>query len=209
MPYNLDLSVISVQEYKELLKKQNLLPGRVMLRCDLESNFSIIERQGISTVAQLKGQLSSKGKLTLFAAATGISERYLTVLKREIGSLEQKPLMFSSFPEIDAAVIADLNSRGIKTTKDYIDASAPCTDELFCLCDLTRINGVGAVAARAFYEAGYRSAKDVAQGNAAEMLKGISAVNDTQHYYRAKLGIKDMQFCIDYASLLVRYEAKT
>jgi hypothetical protein len=29
MTYNLDLECLSVQEYRELLKKQNLLPGHI------------------------------------------------------------------------------------------------------------------------------------------------------------------------------------
>ena len=79
------------------------------------------------------------------------------------------------------------------------------SDELFCLCDLVRINGVGPVAARAFYEAGYHSASEVAAAYAEDMLEKVSAVNETHHYYKAKLGIKDMQFCIDFALLLNKY----
>lgn len=78
-------------------------------------------------------------------------------------------------------------------------------DELFCLCDLVRINGVGPVAARAFYEAGYRSVFKVAIADAAVMLEKVSAVNEARHYYKGKLGQKDMQFCIDFAFLLNKY----
>lgn len=76
-----------------------------------------------------------------------------------------------------------------------------------CLCDLVRINGVGAVAAKAFYEASYRSVWDVAGADAADMLKRVTDVNDEKSYYKAKLGVKDMQFCIDYALLLKKYES--
>ena len=79
------------------------------------------------------------------------------------------------------------------------------SDELFCLCDLVRINGVGPVAARAFYEAGYSSTSDVAIADAEDMLEKVSAVNKVHRYYKAKLGIKDMQFCIDFALLLNKY----
>lgn len=79
------------------------------------------------------------------------------------------------------------------------------SDELFCLCDLVRINGVGPIAARAFHEAGYRSASDVAAADAAVMLEKVSAVNEAQHDYKAKLGLKDMLFCIDFALLLNQY----
>jgi predicted flap endonuclease-1-like 5' DNA nuclease len=98
-----------------------------------------------------------------------------------------------------------LNDTGIKTSKDYFEHNGAADDELFALCDLVRINGVGAVAARTFFEAGYASAADVASANAAEMLAAVTAVNERKQYYKAKLGEKDMQFCIDSANLLIRY----
>ena len=93
----------------------------------------------------------------------------------------------------------------MKTSKDYFDRLQDSSDELFCLCDLVRINGVGPVAAKAFFEAGYRSVADVAGANAPVMLEKVSAVNDIRQYYKAKLGEKDMQFCIDFALLLDKY----
>ena len=76
---------------------------------------------------------------------------------------------------------------------------------MFCLCDLVRINGVGPLAARAFYEAGYQSALDVSEADPQEMLEKVSEVNEIHRYYKARLGIKDMQFCIDFARLLKKY----
>ncbi len=205
MPYNPDSSAISIHDYKELLKRQNLLPSRRLLWQDIDHNFEAIGEQGIANVAQLKKSLSTPQKIASFAATSGISADYLTILKREIGSLEQKPVPIASFPDVDSAIVSSLNSRGIKTSKDYFESSRSETDELFCLCDLVRINGVGAIAARAFYEAGYRSVAAVACADAAVMLARVSEVNEARQYYKAKLGVKDMQFCIDFASLLIKH----
>lgn len=205
MPYNLDLSTISIQEYKELLKLQNLLPGRRILLENIEHNFESIDQEGITNIGQLKKQLSTPQKLAAFAGKTGISAGYLTILKREMGSLEQKPVSLTDFPGVDIQLVSALNSRGIKTSKDYYESAVSSTDELFRLCDLVRINGVGAVAARAFYETGYRSVSDVASAEAVLMLEKVTAVNDARGYYKARLGVKDMLFCIDFASLLIKY----
>ncbi|HWQ71303.1 MAG TPA: DUF4332 domain-containing protein [Desulfitobacteriaceae bacterium] len=205
MPYNLDLAVLAVRDYKELLKSQNLLPGRRILRQDIDHNFNVIERQGIANLAQLKKQLAAPQKIVSFAAITGIPADYLTILKREIGSLEQKPVPLASFPDLDGNIVSSLNSRGIKTSREYFESGLAGTDELFCLCDLVRINGVGAVAAKTFYEAGYRSVAEVACAEAAVMLRKVAVVNEARQYYKAKLGLKDMQFCIDFASLLIKY----
>lgn len=205
MSYSINLSLITIDEYKDLLKKQNLLPGRQLLKTNIDHNFDLILKYGVDKIEQLKKILSNSAKLSMLKNATGIAEEYLLILKREMGSLEQKPVSISQFPKIDRQVIKDLENRGIKNSKDYYEIKPTIKDELYSLCDLVRINGVGAVAARMFYEAGYGSVADVAQANAESMLVEVSKVNEDKGYYKGQLGIKDMQFCIDYAILLEKY----
>lgn len=206
MIYNPDMSRISLQEYRELLKKQNLLPGRRILWQSIDENFSKISGQGIENVEQLKKALSSPAKLAAFAQKALVQAEYLNILRRELGSMEQKPVPLSDFLGQDEARIKALNNQGIKSSKDYWEKQLS-KDELYCLCDLVRIGGVGAAAAKAFYEAGYVSAAGVALASAAEMLRRVTAVNEAKHYYNAVLGEKDMQFCIDSAKLLMAYGA--
>jgi len=203
--YSIDLEKLSVQEYKELLKRQNLLPGRRILWQDMDQNFTKIENDNIKTVEQLRKTLSTPIKFAAFASSTGISEDYLLILKRELSCFEQKPIPLTDFLGIDPALIEQLNKIGIGNSKEYYESGLSTSDELFCLSDLVRVNGIGAIAARAFYEAGYRSVTDIAAASAEEMLSRISVVNETHHYYKAKLGVKDMQFCIDFAVLLMNY----
>jgi hypothetical protein len=205
MRYNLDLKAISIQEYKELLTRQILLPGRRLLWQNIDQRFKAISAQNITNIEELKKRLSTPQKISSFVTATGIPEEYLILLKREIGSLEQKPVSLDCFPDIDQKLLSNLISKGIKNSKEFFESSLHDIDELYCLCDLVRINGVGAVAAKAFYMAGYRSVQEVACADAAAMLESVSKVNEAKHYYKAKLGVKDIQFCIDYASLLVRH----
>ncbi len=171
MKYNLDLKCLSVQAYKGLLKSQNLLPSRRLLWQDIDDNFALFEDLGISDIANLKKVLSTPAKIKSFAADNGLFENYLTILKREIGSLEQKPVPITNFPDMDTLLISRLNAAGIKTSKDYYESGRSESGELFCLCDLVRINGVGAVAAKVFYEAGYKSVSAVAHADAAVCLK--------------------------------------
>jgi hypothetical protein len=205
MKYNLDLSNLSIQKYKELLKSQNLLPGRRLLLHNIDQNFEIIGNCKINNMFELKKALSTPKKLALFASNSGLSENYLKILKREIGTFEQKPVLLKDFPNIDTVLLFNLEANGIATSKDYYEYYYNKQDELFCLCDLVRINGVGPLAARTFFEAGYESVFDVANANASILLKKVSKINDVKHYYKANLGIKDMQFCIDFASLLIKY----
>lgn len=205
MQYNLDLERISVEEYRKLLKQQNLLPGRMILLQDIDRIFAVFESQGIASVAQLKKSLSTSARLEDFATTSSVPVEYLVILRREIGSMEQKPIPLSSLPGVDANLLTKLGEAGIKTTRDYWEKTQETSDELSCLCDLVRINGVGPSAARAFYEAGYRSVSEVAGADAIGMLECVSAVNSSRNYYKATLGSKDMQFCIDFALLLKKY----
>lgn len=205
MKYNISLESLTIHEYKNLLKQQNLLPGRRILWQDIEENFVLFERQGIKSIAELKKIISSPKKIAAFASESGISEEYLTILKREIGSLEQRPVLLSDFPDIDASLLDELSVLGLRTSKAYWNQKQDFTDELFCLCDLVRINGVGPLAARAFYEAGYQSVLEISEADPQEMLEKASEVNKRHHYYKVKPGIKDIQFCINFALLLNKY----
>ena len=122
-------------------------------------------------VSHLKKSLSSPQRITAVAVDCSITEDHLIILKREMSSLEQKPVSLESFPGIDAILIEQLYNAGIKTLKDYFEKNQSEADELLCLCDLVRINGVGPVAARAFYDAGYKSVSDVAGEDAVSMLE--------------------------------------
>lgn len=162
MRYCLNLSRIGLLEYRDLLKAQNLLPGRRMLLDDIDRNFASLLAQGIETLEHLRQRLATPPKLAALSAASGISEGYLKLLKRESGSFEQAPVPLASFPGLDAALLASLRQVGIINSRDYFERGADQTGELYHLCDLVRINGVGALAAKAFYDAGFTTVHDVA-----------------------------------------------
>ena len=205
MGYTLPLEQITLADYQTLLQQQTLLPGRRILLEQLEARFALLQNLGLSNVAQLAAALSTPSKLSALAEKTGIPEEYLTILRRELGSLTQKPVPLCDFPACDPARIQVLADSGIRSSKEYWEQREDLADELFALSDLVRINGVGAVAARAFYEAGYCSVFTVAKAVAVDMLTRVSEVNAKKGYYKANLGEKDMQFCIDFAQLLEKY----
>jgi len=205
MKYNFDLEKLSLKTYMSILKGQNLLPSRKILLHNIDENFTFFERKELQYVSQLRKGLSTPKKISSFVEESGISEEYLTILKREMNSLEQKPVLISSFPDIDSTLVSRLDEVGVRNSKDYWEQNRSESEELLCLCDLVRINGVGPIAAKVFYEAGYHSVSDVAEADAAVMLEKTSAVNESRQYYKMKLGLKDMQFCIDSASLLMKY----
>ncbi|HCC38259.1 MAG TPA: hypothetical protein DEQ14_12010 [Treponema sp.] len=219
MGYNIDLNKISILKYMEILKSQNPLPGRRILLENIEENFRKITDTGIHSLAELKNSISSKQKLSIFPQKTNIDENYLTILKREIGSLEQKPIPVSDFPGISAGTLSALENQGIKTSKDVYNLSINPgnissvsrktgikTSELLeinIMSNLVRINGIGTAAAKAIYESGYKSIDDIAHAKAAKLLEKMNTANANKQYYKANLGEKDMQFIIDAAKIIL------
>jgi hypothetical protein len=201
MPYNLDLNRISLNDYQEILQEQNLLPSRRLLLDGLEDNFTRLQSLGINTLAGLLSALSSPAKLEAAADRIGVSAHYLKILKREAGTLKQKPVLLRNFPDMDESLIQSLFAKGIKTSKDYWE-SPDAGGTLYGLCDLVRINGVGPKAAKLFYDAGYRSAANIARANAETLFQQISAVNADHRYYQGTLGLKDVRFYIFFTRML-------
>ncbi len=221
MEYALSTKKISLLSYKEILKTQRLLPARQILKDHVDENFKVFISNGIQSVDDMQRALSTPAKINAFAVKTGISAEYLKILKREMGSLVQKPVKLRDFPGIDQHVIDRLAGMNIITTKDYyefcqaqgnlcsvsntINVAKDDAYEWLCMCNLCRINGIGAVAAKTFFEAGYRAIEDVANANAENMLDSVTKINNEKQYYSAKLGVKDMQFCIDFARILIQF----
>lgn len=220
MGYSIELKNISIKDYKEILENQNLLPSRRILQDNIEKNFQAINNGGISNLDELYKFLNKPQKLELFASNTGLSIEFLTILKREIGSLIQKPVPIADFPDLLPEIQNKFNENGIKTSKELYDFSNGFSDkkhvcdkigvsennikELFSLCDLVRVNGVGAVFARILYIAGINGVEDLAEASAEDILQKVIEINKDNRYTKAKLGQKDMQFCIDFAKVITR-----
>lgn len=205
--YGLDLAAVPLPAYRDMLRGRNLLPSRRLLLQGLEENFARMQALGIRTAADLLKVLSTPAKIAGFAAQSGVSEEYLTILRREAGTLVVKPVPLSAFPGVDEALVGALAAEGVKTSRDYFETARDRDGELYCLCDLARINGVGPNAARMFYEAGYRSPAAIAAVDAETLLAGIGAANAAHRYYQGTLGLSDAQFCIDMAGLLEKLSA--
>ncbi|MCX8131519.1 MAG: DUF4332 domain-containing protein [Clostridia bacterium] len=218
MAYSFDFSKIPVDNYREILRNQYLLPGRKILHNNIDASFSAICNAGIGNLCELKDALSTTKKMIEFSEKSKLSKDYLTILRREIGSLECKTVLIKDFPGIEAEMLDRVSNAGFISSKDYYEfyesvkdmkkiaqklgISQELAEELYSLCNLVRINGVGAIAAKSFSEAGYKSISDIANTSAEEMLVKVSEVNNIKRYYKTKLGTKDMQFCIDFAKII-------
>jgi hypothetical protein len=223
-PYGIDPTQISLEEFRELTASRRMLPSRLMLQEQMDRRFGVLHRHGMEHVGDLLKTLGSKSKIEDFSRLSGLSMDYLVLLKREAGSYLARPFALSEFPGIPFEYIELLKSRGIKTTRDFYEKLQTRQEqsefsaasgipsyrlmEIFTLCELSRITGVGGVFARILYEAGIRSTEDFASMDPAVLLERCRQVIEKHGYEAGKLGEKDMQYGISYAKVLVACDRK-
>ena len=146
-------------------------------------------------------------------------------MKREAGSYIAKPFPLSSFPGIPYEYVELLKSRGIKNTKNFYEQVqsdqqqaqlAESTGipvyrlkELFTLCDLSRITGVGGIFARVIYEAGIRSTVEFTKTELTTILTSCQTVIEKHGYAAGKLGEEDISYGINYAKVIVACDIKS
>lgn len=216
--YHIPLDEVNIDEYKKILESKELLPGRKVLKENINETFLIIRSLGIDNLEELIEALKNKKKMENFAFKTGLSFNYLTILKREINSYQPKPVYLKNFPGFNQEYIEQLDLLKIKTSKhlflriknknDMLKLSEKtnitCNDllELFNLSDLVRINGVGPVFARMMLEIGVDGTFKMANSNSKILYNKLTKLNKEKNYTKAKFTMKDIQYCIDFAKKL-------
>jgi hypothetical protein len=207
--YTIDPARITLRHFFDLTRKRRMLPSRVLLHEKMDERFALLSGSGIKNLADLLKVLKSKEKLEDFALQSGLDSSYLTLLKREAGSYLARPHPLSDFPGVPFEYTELLKSRGIGTTRTFFDRAqtdAQRTElagrtgipetrlrELYVLCDLSRITGVGGTMARMAYEAGIRS---------------TAAFAVTEERFEGQLSEDDMTYCREYAKLIAKMDLK-
>lgn len=224
-PYTIDPSLLSLEEFRELTAGKSMLPGRIMLQEKIRERFHLLKLSGVHTLGDLLQVLASNSKIERFALQSGLPTAYLVLLKREAGSYLARPFPLADFPGIPFEYVELLKSRGIRNTRDFFEQvqtgqqqkdlslytgiPAYRLEELYALCDLSRVTGVGGIFARVLYEAGIRSAREYAEADVPGLLKSCRAVIEKHGYQAGKLGEKDIQYGIEYAMVIVTCDRKS
>lgn len=209
LSYSIPPHQITLRHFFDLTKKRKMLPSRVMLQQNMEERFAQLSKMGIDNLANLLKTLGSTEKLEKFARQSGMGPDYLSLLRREARSYQAKPFPLSNFPGIPFEYTELLKSKGIGHTRSFFELAQTEIQreemarktgipkerikELYVLCDLSRITGVGAAMARMVYEAGIRSTADFAV---------------TEERFEEHLGEDDIQYCLSYAKVITAMDQK-
>jgi len=218
MGYSIDLKKISIEKYIEILKSAELIPSWKVLEKDIDENFNIIKKSNIKNLDELLTALKEKDKILKFSKQSGLSENYLAVLKRAINGYRRKPNRIKDFPCVTDNIINQLEKSGIKNTRKLYEEILTTekrnelskktgfeNNEIMMLAkltDLSRIRWVNHTFAYVLLEAGYDTAKKVANADYKEMYDTIKQLNAERKIYNAHIGIRDMKMVVEAAKLL-------
>jgi hypothetical protein len=209
--YSIDLKKISLDEFSEILHSIDLLPGRRLLMNNLDKTIKKLKKMDIINLFDLKIMLKKKSDYPEISKALSVDTGYLTILNREINSYESKPVPLDKLEVFLKNEISLLAENKIKTTKDLYDRCwnrikrAAFSKEMKIdiskilkaleLTDMLRVNGVGMIYASILNKIGIKSVSDYLDAGSEEILKRFQKINENKSLTKAKLGLKDVEYC--------------
>lgn len=216
MAYHINAEDVSLEDLQKRLVATDLIPSRVSLLEDLAVKLKALEKQGITTLADLREALKNPKRLAAVAEATGIDAQYLVLLRREIEGYFPKPVALITFDWLPIGDIEKLKQKGISDTAKLYEAAGTAhqrtelakladvsmitVDTLTHLADLTRVQWVSPNFARMLIAAGCDSAANVAAANAETLCKAVEGANAGNIYFKGKIGLRDIKRLILAAS---------
>jgi hypothetical protein len=224
MSYYIDLSSISLDDYKAKLQVAGMIPSRMILKENLDERFNYFKSIGIKNVQELLQTLKKKDKLAELSKVNCLSNDYLVILLRELNSIHPKPNKLKDFIGISPEVVSKLEKMGIKDTAKLFDkvltrksrkelaATSGINDsellELTKLTDLSRIKWAGTTFARMLYEIGTDTAEKASKADYMELHKEINRINKERNYFKGQIGLNDIKLFVEAAkdvSLEIEY----
>ncbi len=213
MGYYIDLSKISLNEFKENLKSRNLLPSQQILKKDVDKNFKIIKKQKIEDLHQLQQALKTKSKVKEFSDLTGLTLNYLTILRRELNSYHPQPRKIKDFTGLSPDTREKLENKDIKTTPQLYQKVALKKDRdelkkefgfdeeealvLAKICDVSRLRYVNPAFATLLVNSDYDTVEKINNATPDELYQNLIKINENKRYYKGRINPKDMEFLVN------------
>ena len=218
MEYYLNLKTKTINDLKQKLTTQKLIPSLKILLEDIDVRFAMLEALGLETMFDIHEKLKTKPKVEKFSKETGQPFDYLIVLRREVYSYEPKPRKIQDFICISDEIKTKLMVDGIKTTlqlfysvydpslrnqlKEELELNDGEVMVLAKLTDLCRLRYVNADFATLLLYSNYDTIDKIKTANHEELYKNITELNSGKVFYKGKIGLNDMGFLIADANFI-------
>lgn len=216
--YSVPLENFTLEEYREILKSARVLPGRTILKDNIDEIFEIFNSLNIYNLEELLSKIKTKKNIVDFSKETGLSIEYLTIQRRHLMAYKPKPVYLKDIPDINTDYVNRLVNLGIKHSKQLFNVSKTSDErdklskkanipedsllEMVKLSDLVRCGGVGPLFARMIYETGTDTIEKIADASPEELFKELDKLNKIKNYTRAKFVLEDIKYCVDFAKKL-------
>lgn len=223
MSYSHNLSNISLEAFKEILKNNYLIPSMRPLLLNIDEQFSLLSQQKITTVEEFYKESKTKKKAELLSESSGLDRDYMTLLKRLVSSYISKSRKLADYPDIDEGLVERLEVSGIKTSKALYEYLEPLSHDeiigelgleegmlkkLWSLMAVTRLRYVSPLFATVLVRSGYDSIEKIADAKSSDLHQAIVTTNKKEHIYKGNVGDSDAQFLIDDAKVFMKYSEK-
>jgi hypothetical protein len=224
MGFYIDLSQITLGEYKRKLTTGYLLPSQQILKESIDTRFRVLHEHHINNMHQLQQTLKTKAKVTAFAAKTSIPINYLIILRREVNSYHPQPRKIRDFPSLREHLKTRLHEIGIKTTKDLFERVATKTErsklqqelnitdnealELAKLTDVSRLRYVNQTFATLLVHSKYDTVDKISQADHRELFDHLQHINENKRFFKGRFGLQDMKSFITDTALVRDYASK-
>ena len=215
MNYSIDFSKVTLDHYKDELKRRDFIPSRLILKEQAEIHFNAFKKAKITTLDQLFSRINGRETKAKLLMDKNVSENYLTVLLRELKSIQPKPVKLKEFTWISNKSIIKMEKAGISNTKLVYERLGKASDrkkftietgieepdiiELLKLSDLVRIQWVNSTFARVLFASGFDTVKKVSMADCEDLYNKVSLKNQELKLYKGKIGLNDMKLCIEAA----------
>ena len=108
--YYRNLEDFCLEEFKQRLATEEVMPARQVLKEDLDERFQVLENMGITNLQELIDTLRTKKRVAAFAQQSGLPHDYLVILGREARSYVPKPVYFREISGLDPDHVARLDA---------------------------------------------------------------------------------------------------
>ena len=215
-PYYINFENFSLERLKSILRSDDVLPGRLVLKEDIDARFDILVSMGMQNLDDLIKALSTKQKVEDFSQQSGLAVDYLVILRREVRSYIPKPVYFREIPGVDVDAAEALAVLGITHSKHLfhrgrtVEMRERLTEEagismdtlleLAKQSDLARVRGLGPAFTRLFYEAGAESIEILADWDPEELFRVVHALNEVKNITKTVPPLKDFRQYVEMAN---------
>ena len=209
--YSVDLSKISLDEFKSILLSFYLLPSQRMILVNLEENIETLKGSGLSNLADLRALLGKKKGYPILSETLRIDEADLVLLNRMVNSFVVKELPLARIEIFLNEELRALALLGMTNTRQYYETFTDPgqkekalskgnlppdkVDYALHIIDLLRINGIGVDYAKTLYRLGITCVRDYNNTPSQVILHAVQELNKREKLSKATLGITDVDYC--------------